>query len=253
MNLQKHPVKINLLTVYVFLGFVRQITAPVKLSCTFQQEANGKVPLCLSLAVHLMALLSLWKWKLLMYVRQWPQGWDRKWEQPNGKNRGDEQSWNHWATLSGMSSDITWVAGLSVRQREGRILKRRRGAHEKGASKASVQLWLHRSLLGLERAIMTRRRRAWLLSLFQFCFMGPRTHVLFCFYSLRPKVSNFTDGSCWFSPWKQTLLLVCQSCNRRALVPANPLQQSWCLCVSISHYEVGNRCRTAPRLNFAVC
>lgn len=30
---------------------------------------------------------------------------------PNGKNRGDEQSWNHWATLSDMSSDMTWVAG----------------------------------------------------------------------------------------------------------------------------------------------
>lgn len=30
---------------------------------------------------------------------------------PNGKNRGDEQSWNHWATLSDMSSDITLVAG----------------------------------------------------------------------------------------------------------------------------------------------
>lgn len=30
--------------------------------------ANGEVPLCLSVAVHLKALLSLWKWKLLMYV-----------------------------------------------------------------------------------------------------------------------------------------------------------------------------------------
>lgn len=30
---------------------------------------------------------------------------------PNGKNRGDEQSWNHCVTLSDMSSDIMWAAG----------------------------------------------------------------------------------------------------------------------------------------------
>lgn len=39
-----------------------------------------------------------------------------RWEMgaaPNGEDRGAEQSWNHWATLSDMSSGIRWV-GESV-------------------------------------------------------------------------------------------------------------------------------------------
>lgn len=54
----------------VLLGFVRHVTTllsylPHSLG---GDKANEEVPLCLSLVVHLMALSSLWKWKLLMYV-----------------------------------------------------------------------------------------------------------------------------------------------------------------------------------------
>lgn len=151
-----------------------------------------------------MALLSLWKWKLLMYVRQWPRGWDRKWEQPNGKNRGDEQSWNHWATLSGMSSDITWVAGLSVWQHAGRILKRRRGRHEEGPSEAA----------DFTELCWAENRRIWQREADTFgycqcsslCLCGS-TRVCVCVIQAEGVSGGDRDT---VTPRKQTLVFVCQ-------------------------------------------
>lgn len=105
--------------------------------------ANGEVPLCLSLAVHLMALLSLWKWKLLMYVTDnGPRGeignGSSLMARTEGMNRAGiiERPWVACQVIL-----RGWLDECVAVRRRGRLEYRTEGCMRSGARETTAWLW----------------------------------------------------------------------------------------------------------------